>query len=280
MHYSYYTEVSESEIETNMGILNPHGNRFIMNKRFQSIILSILVFIISGCSELSVTPCMELSRITPEFEPSAIDQQATISAQLDPKTEKVLEIYPLRVGSTWVYDYLGFDETMEVIWRVTETVVETKVVNGFYLAKLERMATCQEGDPPEDFPNAPETGTFWYLIDENKLYFFEDDYDLDIENAWLDLIIPLPSEEEGWYPQPDLRENQEPDRVGYRQASDPYQEVLPIGGTYTCYNVATEVVNAKAEQTFCETIGFLYKEYIYFERDFGYRVELVGFSVQ
>lgn len=251
-----------------------------MNKYSQIIFLIILAFVLSGCSELSVTPCMELTRFTPEYESLDVDQQATLTAQLDPKTEKVLEIYPLRVGSTWVYEYLGFDETMEVIWRVTETVVETRVINGYYLAKLERMATCQDGNPPEDFQNAPQIGTFWYLIDGDKLYFFENDYDLNLENAWLDLIIPFPPEEKGWYPQPDLRENQEPEQVGYRHASDPYQEVLPIGGTYTCYHIPTEVINAKTRQTFCETIGFLYKEYIYFERDFGYRVELVGFSVQ
>ena len=251
-----------------------------MNKRPRILILMLLVFLLSSCSELSVTPCRELAEITPEIEASDLDQQATLTANLDPITERVLEIYPLRVGSTWVYDYLGFDETMEVIWRVTETVVDIKVVDGYYLARLERIATCQEGDPPENFSNAPETGTFWYVIDENKLYFFEDAYDLDLDNAWLDLIIPFPDEDQGWYPQPDLRENQEPGRVGYRKASEPYQEVLPIGGTYMCYHVSTEVLDAKTRQTFCETIGFLYKEYIYFERDFGYRVELVGFSIQ
>jgi len=240
----------------------------------------MLSLILSGCSEWSVTPCMELSRVTPDIEIPDVDQQATLSARLDPVTKNVLEVYPLRVGSTWVYEFLGFDETMEVIWRVTETVVDVDVVNGYYLAKLERIATCREGNPPENFPNAPETGTFWYLIDGEKLYFFEDDYDLDLEDAWLDLIIPFPGQDEGWYPQPDLRENQEPGQIGYRQVSEPYQEVLPTDGTYTCYNVVTNVINAKAEQTFCESIGFLYKEYIYFERDFGYRVELVGFSIQ
>ncbi len=251
-----------------------------MNKISRLLILLILAFILSGCSEWTVTPCMELSRVTSNIETPGIDQQATLTAKLDPVTENVLEIYPLWVGSTWVYEYLGFDETMEVIWRVTETVVDVEIVNGYYLAKLERIATCKEGNPPENFPNAPVTGTFWYLIDGENLYFFEDDYDLDLEDAWLDLIIPFPGEDQGWYPQPDLRANQEPERVGYRQVSKPYPEVLPIGGTYTCYHISTEVINAKTRQTFCETIGFLYKEYIYFERDFGYRVELVGFSIQ
>ena len=251
-----------------------------MKKRSQIFILILLAFILSSCSDLTVTPCRGLTQVTPGIETPDVNQQATLSANLDPETENVLEIYPLRVGSTWVYDFLGFDETMEVIWRVTETVVDAKIVDGYYIAEIERNATCQEGDPPPDFPNAPEAGRFWYVIDGEKLYFFENDYDLDLEDAWLDLIIPFPGEDEGWYPQPDLRENQEPGEIGYRHVSEPYQEVLPIGGTYTCYNVVTDVINAKAEQTFCESVGFLYKEFIYFERDFGYRVELVGFKIQ
>lgn len=263
-----------------MGILNQHNNWQVMKKSSRILILIIFTFALSGCSDWNVTPCMELSRLTPEFEAPDLSQQATLEANLDPATEKALQSYPLRVGSTWVYEYLGFDETMEVIWRVTEAVVDAKVINGYYLAKLERISMCKEGDPPENFPNAPETGTFWYLIDGNKLYFFEEEYDLDLDNAWLDLIIPVPGKDQGWYPQPDLRANQEPEEIGYRQASDPYQEVLPIGGTYTCYNISTNVMGAKTRQTFCDTIGFLYKEYVYFERDFGYRVELVGFSIQ
>lgn len=251
-----------------------------MNKYSRIIILLSLAFIISGCSRWTVTPCMELTQLTPEVVLGDPDHQANLEAKIDPATAKVLEVYPLRLGSSWIYDYLGFDERMEVSWRVTETVVETKIVDGYYLARLERTAECREGEPPEDFPNAPATGTFWYVIDGDELYFFEDDYELDLSDAWLDLIIPFPDPNQGWYPHPDLRGNQTPGQVGFRHASEPYEEVLPIGGTYTCYHIPTNVANAKTRQTFCETIGFLYKEYIYFVRDFGYRVELIGFSVQ
>ncbi len=263
-----------------MGILNPHKNSQHMKKYSRKLFLILLIFILSGCSEWAVTPCMELTRFTPEFEMTDADQQVTLAASSDPATEKALAIYPLRVGSTWVYEYLGFDETMEVIWQVTETVVDAKEINGYYLAKLERIVTCQEENPTDNLPNQPEAGIFWYLIDGDKFYYFEDDYDLNLENAWLDLIIPFPEENQGWYPQSALRENQEPERIGYRQVSEPYQERLPIGGTYTCYNISTIVTDAKTRQTFCESIGFLYKEYIYFERNYGYRVELIGFSVQ
>jgi hypothetical protein len=251
-----------------------------LNGYLQKFGLILLAFLLGGCSQWAVTPCMELSRLTPEVVVTDVERQARLVASLDPATARTLEIYPLLVGNTWVYEHLGFDESMEAIWRVTETVVDADVVDGVYIAKLEREAICEVGNPPEDFKNAPETGTFWYLVDGGHLYFFEEAYQMDLSNAWLDLILPFPEGNQGWYPHPDLRANQAPGGEGFRRASEPYQEVLPIGETDTCYNISTTDPDAKNRQTFCERIGFLYREKISLEQDFGYRVELVGFSFQ
>ncbi|MDY6845877.1 MAG: hypothetical protein SVP52_01920 [Chloroflexota bacterium] len=250
-----------------------------MKKYLRLSIFLLLASSLSGCSQWEVTQSMELTRLTPEIDPLIVDQQADLLKSLDPNTKQFLEVYPLLVGNSWDYKYLGFDERTEVFWHVTERVEESRFVNGYYLAKIERTTMCYEGNPPDDFQNAPPTGTFWYLVDGNKLYFFEDDYDTYLSDAWLELVIPFP-EEEGWYPHPELRAMQAPGLMGYRQASKPYQKVLPIGGTYTCYNISTNVEDAKTRQTFCENIGVLYKEYIDFDQDFGYRVEMVGFSIQ
>ena len=251
-----------------------------MKEKVRFLLLIMLAVTLAGCSQWAVTPSMALSRLGTQPEALDDDQKAALVAALDPTTAGVLEIYPLWPGSTWVYQFLGFDESAEYIWHVREKVLEARVVKGYYLAKITRTAECVEGDPPDDFLNRPETGIFWYLIDGDHLYFFEDEYDLDLSNAWLDLIIPFPGEDQGWYPHPELRGKLNPGQIGYRYASEPYKEVLPIGETVTCYHIPTNVANAKTRQTFCEGIGFMYKEYIYFERDFGYRVELVGFVVQ
>lgn len=250
-----------------------------MNKNHGLIILIVLVTLLSGCSQWAVTPCMELTRLTPEIDPLTVEQQAALLESLDAETQRVLQVYPLLLGNSWDYQYLGFDERMEVIWHVTERVVDTRLVNGYYLAEIERTAACSEGNPPDDFLNVPETGTFWYLVDGDHLYIVDEDDDTDISEAWLELVIPL-TEGEGWYPDPELRGEQVPELFGYRQVSEPYQEVLPIGGVYTCYNISTNREDANNRQTFCETIGILYKEFIHFDHNSGSRVELVGFSIQ
>jgi len=249
-----------------------------MIKNHGLIILIVLVTLLSGCSQWAVTPCMELTMLTPEVDPLTDKEQAALLASLDPAVQAVLGVYPLFEGNAWVYEYLGFDQRMEVQWQVTEKVVEARIVDGHYLAEIERTASCHTEDPPDEFLNAPETGTFWYLVDGHHLYRLENE-DTDLSDALLELVFPF-REDQGWYPDPELRGEEVPDLFGYRKASRPYQEVLPIGGTYTCYNISTNREDAKNRQTFCETIGILYKEFIHFDENSGYRVELVSVTIQ
>jgi len=249
-----------------------------MIKNHGLIILIVLVTLLSGCSQWAVTPCMELTMLTPEVDPLTDKEQAALLASLDPAVQAVLGVYPLFEGNAWVYEYLGFDQRMEVQWQVTEKVVEARIVDGHYLAEIERTASCHTEDPPDEFLNAPETGTFWYLVDGHHLYRLENE-DTDLSDALLELVFPF-REDQGWYPDLELRGEEVPDLFGYRKASRPYQEVLPIGGTYTCYNISTNREDAKNRQTFCETIGILYKEFIHFDENSGYRVELVSVTIQ
>lgn len=229
-------------------------------------------------------PTVDLSRFTPqpsetpaEFLPES-DVDPIFS--LDPDTEKALRLYPLWVGSSWVYEYLGYEESLEVIWRVVETVVETKIINGYYVAKLEREAEAIDGIPPEGFRSAPETGTFWYLVDGKNLYRFDEHLDTDLSNAWLDLVLPFPEAGQAWYPDPDQRALPEPGMIGSRYASEPFQGVLPMGGAYTCYNVAVHYDDRTLEQTFCENVGYVFKELNLYDLPYGYRSELKGFTLQ
>jgi hypothetical protein len=249
-----------------------------MIKNHGLIILIVLVTLLSGCSQWAVTPCMELTMLTPEVDPLTDKEQAALLASLDPAVQAVLGVYPLFEGNAWVYEYLGFDQRMEVQWQVTEKVVDARIVDGHYLVEIERTASCHTEDPPDEFLNAPETGTFWYLVDGHHLYRLENE-DTDLSDALLELVFPF-REDQGWYPDPELRGEEVPDLFGYRKASRPYQEVLPIGGTYTCYNISTNREDAKNRQTFCETIGILYKEFIHFDENSGYRVELVSVTIQ
>ncbi len=239
-------------------------------------IFLILTFL-SACNAINrmSTPVGGLPEAT---EPGAIP---TLSEPLSAQTEATLQIFPLRLGSTWIYTYLGYDHEIEVIWRVVESVIDVQMVDGFYVATLERSAELLEGDPPQDFISMPETGVFYYLVDGSEIYQVESPSDVDLENAWLELIIPFPESGNVWYPNPELRALDEPGRNGSRTASEPYQQELTITGEmYTFYNIDTEVDTIVYEGTFCEGVGFVYREYISFDPVYGYRSELEGFSIQ
>ena len=251
-----------------------------MQKFFYIILLGLILVFMSGCQRLAGQPTLDLSVLTPAqpaLEPSLT---LTPTPTLNPATEQALKIFPLRIGSTWVYAYLGYDRNQEVVWQVVETVTDIRFVDGYYVAVLERTTELLDGDPPPGFLSAPDAGTFWYLVDGHDLYRFEDQLFTRLSAAWLDLVLPFPENSQAWYPNPDQRAHLDMRTEGFRYASDSFTRILPMGGTYTCYNVATRYVDGTAEGTFCESIGYVYQEFNYYNRAFGYRSELKGFSIQ
>jgi hypothetical protein len=247
------------------------------------IVLLIFLFVLtfsSGCHRLAAQPTLDLRQLTPADPTLEGSNTPTPATTLDPATEQTLRLYPLFVGSTWVYEYLGYDQNREVVWQVVETVIETRFVEGYYVAELERTAKLLEGDAPQGFLSAPDPGKFWYLVDGQNLYRFEDQLFTELSGAWLDLVLPFPENNHAWVPNPDQRAALEMSTTGFRCASAPFKKVLPMGGVYTCYNVATRYTDGTAEGTFCDSVGFVYQEFNYYNRAFGYQSELRGFSIQ
>ena len=251
-------------------------------KRLSRILLFfIFLFLTAACHRLASSSSVDLSQFTPGAPTEALEKTETDETDLsDSSVEQTLRIYPLYVGSSWVYEYLGYDENREVVWRVVETVVASDIVDGYYAVKMERTAALVDGFAPEGFISTPETGTFWYFIDGMNLYTFEGDGIPNPLHAWLDLIVPFPGEGIAWYPDPDLRAENLNEINGSRFASDPFRKVLPMGGIYTCYNITTQYDEYIEEGTFCETVGFVYQESTHLEPAYGYRMELEGYSLQ
>jgi hypothetical protein len=212
-----------------------------------------------------------------EFPPAP---SPTGTPDLAPDTETTLQIFPLHVGSSWVFEYLGFDAGEEVVWQVVETVVRVDMLDGYYLARMERVAELTEGEPSSDFLMEPQTGTFWYLVDGQRVYRFDSRVSSDLSEAWLSLILPFPAEGAVWYPDPAQRAQIDPGFSGTRFASESFEKVLPTGETRLCYNVATRYNEGVMEETFCEGVGFVFGESTYYEENVGYRYELLAFSLQ
>ncbi len=252
------------------------------------ILFVAVTLLLNGCLRPATSPTIDLSQFTPQSGtpdlPAGIEEltpSVTSTPKLDSATQTVLRIYPLWLGSSWVYDYLGYTQDAEVRWRVTETVVDTQIIDGYYVAKVQRTAELLEGKPADDFPYLPEVGVFYYLIDGTDIYKSKDQVQTDLTNAWLDLVIPFPEKGDIWYPDPQERASAEPAAVGYRYASDPYDQGLPEDDTiHTCYNVATRVTDGNDEGTFCEGVGYVYQEATIWNTGVGFRSELIGFSLQ
>lgn len=240
---------------------------------FYWLVVLILIFL-SSCTTKS------LNSDASQHTQSADEFAAAPDFDLDPETQSSLEIYPLRLGSSWIYDYLGFDEEREVIWRVVDTVVDAQIIDGYYVAELERKIELLEGDPSPGFIFQPEEGAKWFLIDGSQVYEIDPSLGIELSQAWLALDASFPGRDQGWYPDPQMRQAFPQNMFGYRYASDAYEDKVPGEETYVCYNIVTEVENGKQEATFCETLGYYYFEYNNFVEASGYRIELRGFSLQ
>jgi hypothetical protein len=253
-----------------------------MQKNLVLFIVIILIVFSSGCAWMAPEPTPAAPTQTPDVPPveETITLIPTFTPELDQVTEAALRYYPLFVGSTWVSEFLGYDQNGEVVWRVVETVTENRKVKGYFVAVLKRHAEVIDGEPPPGFQAIPATGTFWYLVDGENLYRFEDQFFTELSEAWLDLVLPFPEDGQVWYPDPDLRAESDGSRAGFRFASDPYRKVLPTGGTHTCYNVSMVLTDGEAMGTFCEGVGFVYQEFDSENHAFGHRYELKEFFIQ
>ena len=252
-----------------------------MKKFPRALLLLLMSFLLSGCLRMATYPTVDLSRFTPGATSVVTpSDDVTPTPGLDAITQASLQAYPLWVGSSWVYEYLGFDQEHEVTWRVVETVVSTQLIGGRFAAQVERTAELMEGSPAPDFPEAPEEGKFWLVLVGDHLYRSDSPDNLNPDASWLELILPIPTEDEGWYPDPDLRAMDQSPDFGLRTASKPFQQALPMGGTYTCYNIFTQLEEGIAKGVFCDGIGFVYLEYSQSVQNYGYRADLTGFSLQ
>ena len=233
----------------------------------------LLLFLCSCTSE-------SLNRVESKYTQPSEEILDAGCFDLEPETQSSLAVYPLRLGSSWVYDYLAFDEEREVLWRVVESVVDIQIIDGYYAAELERTVELLEGDPPPGFNFQPESGIIWLLIDGSQVYEVDPSEGIDLSEAWLILDTSFPDKDQGWYPDPEMRQESPPNMFGYRYASNAYQDRVPGDKAYICYNIVTEVENGKQEATFCEALGYYYFEYAKFGEASGYRIELRGFSLQ
>ena len=247
---------------------------------FKIQFILILSFLVTACAQPADRPTLNNIHQTPQVDPAEFPVGLLQDPEVDEVTAHTLETFPLFVGSTWIYGYMGFDQNLEVFWRVSDTVVETKLMDGFYIARVDRAVELLEGAPPPDFLAVPEAATFFYLVDGENVYLAESVTDSELPTTWLDLVIPFPPAGELWYTDRNQRVEPEQHESGIRQVSQPFQESLPTGEMHTCVTLQTQLPNGSLREVFCETVGYAFRAFNFDEIISGYRVELVGYSLQ
>ena len=213
---------------------------------------------------------------------AAETHRPAVTPTLPPTTARSLADFPLRKDATWVYTHWGYDVYGEGTWRVVQSVVETGFHQGLYYARLESTAEVLEGTPDAGFITAPETGSFWYLVDGSALYRGTGPLPEVLSNAWLDLVLPLDTVEDGWYPDPEQRrlfDGEDLRLPGFRWVSPPTTKNVVTGETAPCYEVITSYNNGGVYSEFCEGIGFVFRKFDHSGTSYGYEVTLSAFSV-
>ncbi len=253
-----------------------------MEKIIRTAIIVWVTIMVTGCHPLTRSPAEIRRQDTNQTAPYAVHDGLESGGIADSATRHTLHLYPLWAGSTWEYQFRGYDQKGYVVWELIESVIETYIGHhGYFVAEVERNIRLVEGNPAHDFPSFPESGTLYYLVDGEHIYILESLADIDISKDQFTQGFPLPDGRGIWYPVRSNRAVVQPGLGVSHQVSDPYDRVLPIGkGIFTCYHSAVEQINHSEEAVFCETVGFVHRAFHYQDRLFGWWIELVAFSFQ
>ena len=166
---------------------------------------------------------------------------------------------PLAVGNTWVFQvtrYEGFNprEIMTATLVITETVVEVKSTESYFVAKIHRDESAETPVvvPPSmrDIPPRPATSSdHWFVVGENRIYLQEKNLDVSnlYDTAKLELVLPLKvGEKWNLFDGGIVREIVKVDTV-----------VVPAGRFDNCFFFEDAWATDIATTCFCPNVGFV-----------------------
>jgi hypothetical protein len=189
--------------------------------------------------------------------------------------------FPLRTGTTWTYDYTAYTENASGTWRVTETILKTEQQGSMLLATAARTAILVSGKDTEQIFTAPESYTFWYIFDQNRLKrAYKELSSPDFDSAVsLEIIFPLDGSTN--WPVSPTDGPCVPEEIfpGCRYVAAGPQEIeTPAGKFNQCYQLVTPYNNGPILETYCENIGFVSGKYTHLGSPMGYEYNLIEFS--
>jgi hypothetical protein len=215
--------------------------------------LPFIVLILTSC----VRPASSPPTATPPNAPTA-----TLAPYNAP--------FPLNVGATWIYEYTSYFEETSVTWRVTEVITQAGPgENGVYIAEMQRTSRLLAGQLNDRLIfNLPD-GKYKYVFDGNHLYLQPASLPLlDLQNSTPYLSFPIAG-----------MACSEADILCRKVLSGPEAYTSLAGQFANCYQLVTPSNSGTEIQVFCENMGFVSGKYDHLGSPFGYRLELIGYSV-
>lgn len=216
----------------------------------------------------------------------------TRSASAPPKTDSAPTAlpsltpgvpFPLALSTTWIYQMDVHTNGQAARWRITQTIEEVGGEAGILSARVSQRVELLSPPGSENGQFfQPQHDAFWYILDENRLYRQKETPDFAASD-WGDLEILWPPESVPcWCVSADDGCLELEGKIGpgcrYQAATLPISHT-PAGDFNNCRELRRGYNNGGDQILFCPAIGIISETYQHLGDDFGYQMELIGYSL-
>lgn len=192
--------------------------------------------------------------------------------------------FPLALSSTWVYEMTAHTEGQTARWRITQTIVIVGGDNGLLTAEVEQTSqqTSAPGSEADQF-FTPQDGRFWYILDGQTLYRQNEKLDLE-QRAAADILLRWPPESVPCWCVTSADGCIEPADgeigPGCRHQTRLESVHRTSAGEFSdCRELVRAYNNGAETISFCPNIGIVAERFQHLGSDFGYEMNLIGYSL-
>lgn len=191
--------------------------------------------------------------------------------------------FPLALSTTWIYEMETHTNGQSARWRLTQTIEEIGGEAGILSARVVQRVTLLSppgSDSGQFF--SPQNSSFWYILDQQRLYRQENAPDFNAR-AWGDLEIVWPPESlPCWCVSASDGCLELAGEIGpgcRHQTDQESPSQFPAGKFSDCRSLQRGYNNGGEQLIFCPNVGIAAEKYQHLGDDFGYSMELIGYSL-
>ena len=216
---------------------------------------------------------------------------------LAPDLAAALKIFPLYLGTRWVYTEVNYTQTgdpnqiISAVTSIEDQVADVQNLPPYYIAHIQRETSLVSADPgwgDNGFKTSLGSSEFWYVVHAGRVYRSNERPDpatINLDQLTEELDLPL-AKNLNWCPNkmgeiaPKPQETPVPCQyVGSRVvlAEQPFQ--TQAGSFDACFQLEDVYNDGPIFRWFCNGVGFVTQTFDHSGSRFGNSQELVQFSV-